>query len=156
MRKYFVIVFLMLFFSAVPSAGAAWVPSDLTIINMKMTGSESLVIENTSAFPLNLQTYQVEYFNKSIPTSLALPSSTQQLPNLILNPQEAILLDGDNASTCGATAVANLSFSLSDTSGYLVVMKISTESDGSLLYQPQDHVSWTSSSSGADILKVPS
>ena len=146
----------MLFCSATPLVRAAWAPNDLTIIDIKMTGSESIVIENTSPSSINLQNYLVEYFNKSNPTSLALPSSTQQLPNMVLDPQEAILLNGDNASTCGAKAVANLSFSLSDTNGYLAVMRVDTESDGSLLYKPQDRLSWTSTSSGADILKVPS
>lgn len=98
----------------------------------------------------------LEYFNKSNPTSLATPTSTQQLPNIVLGPQQAILLNSDNAATCGASAVANLGFSLSDTSGTLVIMKVENQSDGILIYRSQDRTSWTSATTGADIVKVPS
>ena len=143
-------------FGLAPPASAAWSPGDLTLIELKMTGSESAVIENTSANPIDLQNYLVEYFNKAVPPSLATPTSVQQLPAITLQPSQSILLNSDSSSTCGAAAVANLGFSLSDTSGQLVVMRIDTQTDGSLIYRAQDHVSWTSSSSGADLLKVPS
>jgi len=129
---------------------------DLTIIQIKMTGSENIVIENTSSSSLNLSNYLLEYFNKNTPTSLATPTSAQQLPNITIPQQQAILLNSDNSLTCGVAAVVNLSFSLSDTSGYLMISKVGTQPDGSLVFAPQDHVSWTSATSGADINKVPS
>src|SRR5262249_9760144 len=131
--------------------------SDLTIIEFKMTGSESVVLQNTSPNVLSLKNYYLEYFNKNNPTLPGVPSNSQQLPDFVLASGQTILLSGDAAPTCGAAVAANLSFSLSDTSGYLRITKVMPQSDGiSLLYTPQDHVSWTSTTSGADLLKVPS
>jgi hypothetical protein len=73
-----------------PKVSAAWAPGDLTIIELKMTGTESVVVENTSTAPINLQNYLIEYFNKAIPASLAIPTSTQQLPNISLGPQQSL------------------------------------------------------------------
>ncbi|MBX4191000.1 lamin tail domain-containing protein [Candidatus Saccharibacteria bacterium] len=156
MKKCFIAFILMLFSLSTPKVAAAWAPGDLTIIELKMTGTESMVIENTAANTVNLQNYLVEYFNKSNPATLATPTSAQQLPNITLSPKQSILLNSDNAATCGASAVANLGFSLSDTSGQLAIMRIDSQSDGSLIYRLQDRISWTSATTGADILKVPS
>lgn len=134
----------------------AFSPADLTIIELKMTGSETIVIENTSSGQLNLDDYLVQYFNKAAPSSFAVSTSSQLLPDMTLLPGQTILISGDNSPTCGATAVANQSFSMSDSAGYLAVTKINSQSDGSLVFVPQDHVSWTSAASGADIVKVPS
>lgn len=147
---------LLLIFASFSSVLAAWAPADLTIIEIKMTGTETLVLKNTSANPINLSNYLLQYFNKSTPLSFASPTSSQQLPNINLPSGQSVLFNSDNASTCGAAAVINLSFSLSDTSGYLNVAKVTSQADGSLLFTPQDHANWTSSSSGADIVKVPS
>jgi hypothetical protein len=156
MKKCFITLFLMLLGIPLPKVSAAWAPGDLTIIELKMTGTESVVVENTSTAPINLQNYLIEYFNKAIPASLAIPTSTQQLPNISLGPQQSLLLNSDNAATCGAAAVANSGFSLSDTSGQIAIMRVDSQADGSLNYRLQDHVSWTSSASAADLLKVPS
>jgi hypothetical protein len=156
MKKYFIVLALMLFCVTVPKAYAAWAPGDLTLIEVKMTGSEALVIENTSTGSINLQNYLVEYFNKVAPASLATPTSSQQLPNIMLAPQQSILLNSDSSLICGASAVAPLGFSLSDTGGYMAIMKVDTQADGSLIYRSQDHASWTSSATGADILRAPS
>jgi Lamin Tail Domain len=121
-----------------------------------MTGSETVVLENTSTGTLNLSNYLIEYFNKSSPTSLSVPTSTQQLPSFNLPSYQAILFSSDSSMTCGAAAVANEAFTMSDTAGYVMVARTSSQSDGSLLTTPQDHVSWTSSTSGADLLRVPS
>ncbi|MDB5160908.1 MAG: hypothetical protein JWO96_288 [Candidatus Saccharibacteria bacterium] len=137
-------------------AHAVWAPNDLTIIQLKMTGSETIVIENTSAANINLSNYLLQYFNKSAPASLAVPTSTQQLPGVTLLPKQTILISGDSSVTCGAAAVANESFTLSDTSGYLMAVKVAPQPDGSLVLVPQDHVSWTSAANGADISHVPS
>jgi hypothetical protein len=137
-------------------AAAAWSPTDLTIIELKMTGTETLVLKNTSSGPLSLSNYSLQYFNKNVPTSFASPTSTQQLPNITLPAGQSVLFNSDNAAVCGAAAVVNLSFSLSDTSGYIDVTKVVSQPDGSLLFTPQDHASWTSTTTGADILKVPS
>lgn len=132
-------------------------PSDLTIIQFKMTGSESVVIQNTSPNVLSLKNYWLEYFNKNNPTLPGVSSNSQQLPDFILATGQTILLSGDSAPTCGATVISNLSISLSDTSGYLRITKVTPQPDGiSLLYTPQDHVSWTSTTTGADLVKVPS
>jgi hypothetical protein len=138
------------------TAHALWSPNELTIIQLKMTGSESLVIENTAGSSLNIGNYLIEYFNKAQPTSLAVPTSTQPLPGITLLPRQAILISSDSSFTCGVVAVANQSFTMSDTSGYLMVTKVTPQPDGSLVFVPQDHISWTSSTTGADLTRIPS
>jgi len=165
MKKYGVIVFLMLFgasyfLSANIIANAPVLATnltDLTFIEFKMTGSESIVLQNTTPNVLSLKNYYLEYFNKNNPTLPGIPNNQQQLPDFILATGQTILLSGDSAPTCGATIAANLGFTLSDSSGYLRITKVTPQPDGvSLLYTPQDHVSWTSSTSGADLPKIPS
>lgn len=135
---------------------ATFIPADLTVIQLKMTGSETIVIQNTTTGPLNLQDYLLEYFNKHNPPSLSAPTQMQQLPDMVLEPKQAILFNSDSALTCGAAAVAELEFTLGDSSGYLTIMKVSPQADGSIIYKPQDKVNWTSTAAGADITKVPS
>lgn len=135
---------------------AAWVPSELTIIETKMTGTESVVVLNTSSGVINLADYLLEYFNKAAPTNLGAPTDIQELPGIALLPNQSILLNGGSSPTCGAAAVDSLSPTLGDTAGYLLLVKIQQHPDGSLTYTPQDHVSWTSATSGADITRVPS
>lgn len=129
---------------------------DLTIIELKMTGSESMVLENMSPAPINLGDYLIDYFNKAAPTSLAVPTSSQLLPDATLDSHQAILISGDSSLTCGAAIIANEAFSLSDTNGYLMVNKVGADAGGNLVFAPQDEVSWTSSAAGADLVKVPS
>lgn len=131
-------------------------PNELTFIQVKMTGSETIVVQNTATRPLNLSNYLLEYFNKHNPASLSAPTEVQQLPDMTLAPKQAILFNSDSAVTCGAAAVSELEFTMSDSSGYLALMRVEPQSDGSLIYRPQDDVSWTSSSAGADLVKVPS
>lgn len=128
---------------------------DIAIIEIKPTSSESVVIENISSTSINLQNYAIEYFNKSVPVNFNIPTNSQQLPNFTLLPQQSFLFTGDYVGTCGASGVANLGVSLSDTSGYLQIVKISNVS-GVVSHTPQDKVNWTSTSSGADIVSVPS
>ncbi len=142
-------------FSSLVSA-QAFSPQELTLIEVKMTSSETVVIQNTSSVELNLSNYLVQYFNKHNPASLSVPTDAQQLPDMVLAPKQTILLNSDSAATCGAAAVAELDFTLSDSSGYLMLVKVEPQSDGSFIYRPQDRVNWTSTTSGADLLKVPS
>lgn len=126
----------------------AFTPKDLTIIEFKMTGSESAVIENTSGSTLDLSNYVLEYFNKSNNINFSVPTDSQQLPSFSLASGQSFLLSGDTAATCGAAGESNLGISLSDTNGYFEVVKVS-QSAGSLTYTPQDSVSWTSSAASA-------
>jgi len=139
-----------------PPVYAAPVSPDLTFIELKPTGTESVVILNTSPSSLNLQNYLLQYFNKSTPTSFSSPTSSQTLPDVSLAPNQSLLLNSDSSATCGAAAVAPLGFSLSDTSGYIMLVKVETQTDGSIVYRPQDRVGWTSATTGADIVKEPS
>lgn len=159
MKKYCLVIFLTLtlaFGSLFNVALATWQPGELSILSLKMTGSEMVVIGNITDKPINLQNYMVQYFNKAVPVSLVTPTTIQALPDFILSPKQSFVLTGDSAATCGAAGVANLAMSLSDTGGYLNLMKISQQPDNSILYDPQDHVSWTSTTTGADLVKVPS
>ncbi len=132
---------------ALPPAG------DIAIIEFKMTGSESVVIENISASAVNLQNYLLEYFNKSSGINFNLPTDSQQLPSFILEPQQSFLLSGDTMATCGAVGEANLGMSLSDTNGYFEVVKVA-QASGTITYTSHDHVSWTSSA--APVSPLPS
>ena len=141
---------------SVPTALATLPSGDLTIIELKMTSSESIVLENTTLGTINLQNYLIQYFNSRAPVNLSVPTGVQALPNFNLGPQQSILLSGDSAATCGAAVVANLTMSLSDTSGYLQIVKVAQQS-GSIVYTTQDHVNWTSgSTTPTDITQVPS
>lgn len=131
-------------------------PNDLTIIQLKMTGSETLVLMNTSKADINLLNYTVQYFNKNNPASLIAPTNSQALPDITIGPNQAILLNSDGAQTCGAAAVAEMEFTLADSSGLLAISKVESLSDGSVLFKQQDRVSWTTAASGADLVKVPS
>ena len=139
------VVLLILGLALIPTVvKASFTPTDLTIIEFKMTGSESVVIENTSGAGLNLQNYVLEYFNKSSGVNFNLPTDSQQLPGFILQSQQSFLLSGDTVATCGAAGESNLSISLSDTNGYFEIVKAGG-SGPAVTYTPQDHVSWTSS-----------
>lgn len=157
--KRLVSMFLVILLVAVglmSAVGYAIAPSgDLAIIELKPTGSESVVIENISLITVNLQNYIIQYFNKSVPTSFNIPTTSQQLPSFSLLPQQSFLLTGDSIGTCGASGVSSLGISLSDSSGYLQVVK-AISAGGAVTFTSQDKVSWTSTSSGADIISVPS
>jgi hypothetical protein len=147
---------LILVGGTVARVSAVWAPADLTIIEVKMTGTESVVIENTSAGNLDLSNYLLEYFNKAVPTNFSTPTDTQALPAVTLMPHQSLLLNGGSAAVCGAAAVDQSTMSFSDTAGYLTIVKVQAQSNGSLLYTQQDHISWTSATTGADVVKVPS
>lgn len=80
---------------------AAFTPNDLTIIAFKMTGSESMVIQNTRTGPVDLSNYLIQYYNQTFPASFASPTNSLQLPAISLLPNQAILLNSDSAATCG-------------------------------------------------------
>jgi len=48
---------LVLIGGAAARVSAAWAPNDLTLIQIKMTGTESVVIENTSGTNVDLSNY---------------------------------------------------------------------------------------------------
>lgn len=138
---------------------ATFAPNELTIIAIKVTGSESMVIQNTHSGSVDLSSYLVQYYNQTSPASFASPTNSLQLPAVTLLPGQAILLNSDSAATCGASAVVDLSFSLSDSAGYIRLTKVISQPDGSLLYTAQDHANWataSTSSTGADISTTPS
>ena len=139
-----------------PKALATAPNGDIAIIEIKMTSSESLVLDNISSGSVNLQNYLLQYFSNRSPLNLNTPTGTQALPNFNLAPNQSFLLSGDTAATCGAAGTANLGMSLSDTSGYIQVVKVAQQS-GSTVYTTQDHVNWTSSTTTpTDITQVPS
>lgn len=136
-------IFIAILGASSTIAYATFAPGDLSIIEFKMTGSESVVIDNTSGATLNLQNYILEYFNKSSAINFSVPTDSQQLPNFSLAAGQSFLLSGDHAATCGAAGESNLAISLSDTNGYFELVKV-TQTGSDITYSPQDHVSWTS------------
>ncbi|MDO8591783.1 MAG: lamin tail domain-containing protein [bacterium] len=152
MKKYVVVIFLMLtgtisprVFADVPPA--LFVPPGLSLAEIKITGSEFVMLQNnTGATISDLGNYWLYDFNNTDPTTPGTSSSSQQLPAASLAAGQTILLSADGGVTCGAAVTAKLSISLTDTSGFLQV--VHTNFSGGVLTQTAgDSVSWNSSSS---------
>jgi hypothetical protein len=133
------------------------VPPGLSIAEIKMTGSEFVMLQNNTGAPItDLNTYRLYAFNSVNPLAANVSSSSQQLPIGILGAGQTILLS-DGGATCGAAITADLSVSLTDSTGYLQVYK-SDISGGILSQAAGDAVSWTSGTNPASgmISDVPS
>lgn len=152
MRKYIVAIFLMLMGSVSPRVLAVAPPTlatpvGLSLAEIKITGNEYIMLQNnTGATISDLGNYWLYGFNSTDPTTPGTSSSSQQLPVANLAAGQTILLSADGGATCGAAVTAKLSISLTDTSGFLQVVR--TNFSGGVLTQTAgDSVSWSSSSS---------
>lgn len=139
--------------TATPPAPAG--PPNLALTELKITGSEFLVLRNNSGKDIaNLSSYWLQYFNDPNPLGPGVNSSTQQLPSLKLGSGQTILLSSDGMATCGAAAAGKLSVSLGDSGGFLQIMQTAMSPLGVSLL-PVDYVSWSSGTNG-QIQSVPS
>lgn len=118
-------------------------PSGLSIVEIKMTGTEFVMLQNNTGAPImDLSSYWLHAFNNVNPLATGVNSSSQQLPAGILGEGQTLLLS-DGGPTCGAAITANLSVGLTDSTGYLQIFK-SSLAGGILSQAAGDGVSWTS------------
>ena len=157
------VIFLMLIGLGSSRAWAAnppelAVPSGLSLAEIKITGTEFLMLQNNTGSTISdLSKYWLYIFNNVNPLASGVSSSSQQLPSGVLGNGQTILLSANGGNTCGATVTAKLSLSLTDSGGFLEVVQASLI--GGLLVQTAgDAVSWSSGVNSAVgmITNVPS
>src|SRR3990167_4757231 len=150
MKKYGVAILLMLGWSIPASVFAAsppvlGVPAGLSMAEIKITGSEFVMLQNNTGTTIpDLGKYWLYVFNNVNPLAAGVTSNSQQLPTGSLANGQFILLSASGGNTCGAAVTAKLSLSLNDSGGFLQVVQNSL--NGNLLVQTAgDSVSWSSS-----------
>jgi hypothetical protein len=153
MKKYFIAILLMLFSvfelaltasAAVTSPPPLAAPSSLSLIEIKITGNEFIMLQNNTSLTIpDLSRFWLYDFNNTNPLASGVSSSTQQLPAAVLAVGQTIMLSANGGSTCGAAVTAKLSISLTDAGGFLEVVQ--TSMNGNTLTQTAgDAVSWSS------------
>jgi hypothetical protein len=167
MKKCFIAIFLMLFGVLAPvltvqavvtSPPTLTAPLGLSLVEIKITGNEFIVLQNnTSSTISDLSRYWLYDFNNTNPMASGVSSSTQQLPFATLGAGQTVMLSSTGGSTCGAAVTTKLSISLTDSGGFLEVVQ--TGMSGNTLTQTAgDAVSWSSgaNSTAGMIASVPS
>lgn len=125
------------------------VPAGLSIAEVKITGSEFVMLQNSTGVAIgDLSTYWLYNFNNSNPLASGVSSSTQQLPSAPLDIGQTILLSANGGATCGAAVTDKLSISLTDSMGFLEVVQQSLVG-GVLVQTAGDAVNWGSTTSQA-------
>jgi hypothetical protein len=128
--------------SALPTsvfADAAAVPDGLVLREIKITGDEFVVVQNTSDSSVILSEYWLGYNSSDTATNIV---PTVQLPMTILAPSEVVLLNNGATDVCDAKYTADLGISsLSDTKGTLVLRHLDNNGDTSS-FTTVDSVSW--------------
>ncbi len=163
MKKYGVAILLMLGWSIPASVFAAsppvlGVPAGLSMAEIKITGSEFVMLQNNTGTTIpDLGKYWLYVFNNVNPLAAGVNSSSQQLPTGSLANGQFILLSASGGNTCGAAVTAKLSLSLNDSGGFLQVVQ-NNLSGGLLVQTAGDAVSWSSGINNAEgmISNVPS
>lgn len=146
---------------AVPRAASAAAPTmagpvGLSILEIKMTGDEFVVLQNNTAAAIsNLSSYWLTAYNNVNALATGVSSSSQQLPTASLLPGQTLLLSAEPMQTCGASVAGKLSLSLSDSGGFVQVSQSALAAAGSVQQTPGDAVSWSSGANGK-IQTVPS
>ena len=118
---------------------------ELTISQLKITGDEFIILHNTTSANLQLANFWLQYFNDFDLTHQGVTNSLVQLPSVILQPGQEIMLTVGTAASCGPVWVSKLSFSPKDSAGMIQVINLS-QSSGIVGYKPEDQVSWSSKS----------
>ena len=121
------------------TVSADTLPQQLALKEVNISGDEFIVLQNVGNVPIDhLNAYWLGYTNIEN-TSNVIPS--QQLPDAVLEPGEAYLLNGGMADTCGAVGAAKLGFSLSNTSGTVSLRQL-TDDGTTSTFQTIQSVSW--------------
>jgi hypothetical protein len=131
-------------------------PSGLTLLEIKMTGDEFILLQNNANDDIsNLSSYWITAYNNVSPLAAGVSSATQQLPVASLAAGQTLLLSASPMQTCGASVAGKLSVSLSDTGGFLQLAATSMSSSGVIMQTPSDIVSWSGGGAGV-IQNMPS
>lgn len=130
-------------------------PSGLSLLEIKITGDEFLVLQNNTGGTISdLSAYWLTMYNNVNPAAPSVSTSTQQLPAVSLSAGQTVLLSSNPASTCGAAVAGKLNVSLTDAGGFLQLTQNVVSSSG-ITQTASDMVSWSSGASG-QIQNVPS
>lgn len=131
-------------------------PAGLTLLELKMTGDEFVVLQNNTGDDIaDLSSFWLTAYNNVSPVAANVSSSSQQLPATSLPAGQMLLLSANPMQTCGASVAGKLSLSLADGGGFLQLMRTSINQYGAITETPSDWVSWSSSAAGV-IQNVPS
>jgi len=142
--------------SAVALPPSLAVPAGLSIAQIKITGDEFLVLQNSASATIpDLSTYWLYDFNNVSPLAPGVSSSQQQLPAVSLDAGQTLLLSASSRDTCGAEVAGKLSLSLTDSGGFLEIVQLGQDSNGAVQQKSGDVVSWSSGATGI-IQNVPS
>jgi hypothetical protein len=119
-------------FASVPArvlADEPAVPAGLFFREVKITGDEFVVLQNTSASDLLLSDYWLGYNSSDTATNIV---PTVQLPAISLGPGQVLLMSNGATDVCDARFVADLGISsLSDTKGTLVLRHLVNDGETS-------------------------
>ncbi|MBI2285269.1 lamin tail domain-containing protein [Candidatus Saccharibacteria bacterium] len=157
MKKYFVILFLMLL-----EAGYTWslqsitladtpLAKELAVSQIKITGDEFIVLRNATNTNMQLNNYWLQYFN-DFDLARTSSASSSQLPAVWLQPGQEIMLAVGTVAACGPVWVSKLPFSFKDSAGMLQILNLS-QTGGIIGYKPEDQVSWSSKTTDAVDIK---
>lgn len=134
----------------VPSFGFAETVPELQLTQLNITGDEYVTIQNKSSDKLDLSKYWLGY--SSSDTATAVPA--QQLSSQTLQPGEAVMLNNGAAQTCGAVAIDNLNFSLSNTAGTLALWRLDSPAGGAASFSFLGSASWGKATTAANYLHI--
>jgi hypothetical protein len=143
------------------AAPALQAPAGLSLLEVKMTGDEFIVLQNnTGTVITDLANYWVYVYNKVDPGLAGATSSGQQLPAGQLDAGQTLVLTSKARPNCGAQITWTLGPSLGDSAGFIQITKQATVA-GAVALTPTDSVSWgtdtsTKPSTIGTIAKVPS
>jgi hypothetical protein len=150
--------------AAVPAFSAAapglQAPPGLSLLEIKMTGDEFVVLQNNTGTAIaDLASYWVYVYNKVDPAIAGATSSGQQLPAGQLDAGQTLVLTSKARPNCGAQITWTLGPGLGDSAGFVQVTKQATVG-GSVVLTPTDSLSWgtdtsTKPSAVGTIAKVP-
>lgn len=142
--------------SHVLAAPAIAAPGGLSLVQIKATGDEFVMLQNnTGATIVDLSEYSLMTYNNVSPLAPGVSSSSQQLPATSLGAGELLLLSARPMHTCGASVAGDLAVSFGDSSGFLQLVRTSLNSQGAVMQTPGDWVNWSSGANGM-IQNMPS
>jgi hypothetical protein len=131
-----------------PAAALAPV-TGLEFRELNITGDEYVVIQNAATVPIELNQFWLGYIGNDVAT--AVPS--QQLPDVVLEPGETLMLSNGAAETCGAVAIDDLGPSLANSAGTLALWSFDT-ADGAANFGFVSSVSWGKAVAGINDLHI--
>lgn len=120
-------------------ASAAPVAPELVLRELKITGSEFVVVQATADID-HLNNYWLGYSSNDQATNIV---PTQQMPDVPLQAGRAVLLTSDDSATCDAVYTSKLSPSLSDSGGRLELRRLTTDTAAQTsIFQTIDETHW--------------